>query len=103
LAGIWERDARITTDPPEEFIRHLEEDASAVTGIRFAPAGPAVIEVPKNRQSVSDDNVRLDPMNVNKKTNTTGVMLESGIVESLFRRGAARAGRFLFYHVERYE
>ena len=67
-------------------MRHLDENARAVAGVRLATARAAMIEVHQNLQGVADQLVRLFALHVDDKAQAAGVVLELRVVKSLFRR-----------------
>ena len=88
VARSGKADAGLGRDGVEEFLRHLDEDAGPVAGERIAPAGPAVGEVFKHLEPLTDDLVTAPPMHVDDKPNAAGIVLVGGIVEPLGRREA---------------
>ena len=69
-------------------MRHLHEDAGAVTRIDLAPTGAAVIQVLQDLDRLFDDAVRFAPFYVNDEANAARLMFELRVVEPLLRRQA---------------
>ena len=72
----------------EEPVRHLDEHAATVAGLRIRSDGAAMVEVEKDLQPLVDDVVRLLIVQVGDKADTAGIVLVPGIVEALRRRQA---------------
>jgi len=68
----------------QKGIRHLYEDAGAVSRIGLTAAGAAMVEVKEDRQRLADDLVGFFPFDIYHEADTTGIMFELRIVESLF-------------------
>src|SRR4029453_19004558 len=77
--------------PPEELVRHLEEDAGAIAGIRLTPARAPMEQVHENPQRLAHDCVRAPALDVDDEPDTAGVVLAARIVEALGGRGTGRA------------
>ena len=67
----------------EEFVGHLDQDAGPVAGFRVAAAGPAVGEIDQDLNALDDNVVGLMALDVGDEPDTTGVVLEARIVETL--------------------
>ena len=67
-------------------MRHLDEDARAVAGVRLAAARAAMIEIHQNLQGVAHELMRLLALHVDDKAQAAGVVLELRIVKPLFQR-----------------
>ena len=89
LAGFGERDARGLGNFGEKFVRHLDEDARAVTSIGLAASGTTVVEVGENLECVGDDFVRFPSLHIDNEADPAGIVFERGIVEALFSRGTS--------------
>ncbi len=70
----------------EKSVRHLHQDAGAVTGVFLAAAGAAVIEVLQYRERLLDDLVRFFTLDIDDEADAAGIMLKARIVETLFFR-----------------
>ncbi len=68
---------------PEEAVRHLQQDAGAVAGVRLAAARAAVLEVDEHLQGMLDDGVRGHPLQMRDEADATRVVLEAWIVEAM--------------------
>jgi hypothetical protein len=90
LARRRQRDVEAPGLFAQERIRKLKEDASAVAGLLIAAAGAAVLEVQQDLQPIADDVVADLSLEMRNEANPAGVMLESGVVESITDRRAAR-------------
>ena len=84
LAGLGQGDARRLGDFGEKLMRHLDENAGAVTGVGFAAGGATVIEIREHLKGVGDDLVRFAALHIDDEADAAGVMLEGGVVKSLF-------------------
>ena len=67
----------------KKAIRHLNEDAGAVAGIRIGSARPAMFEVDQEVERRADDGVRARAFDVGDKPHTTRVVFVSGAVQAL--------------------
>ncbi len=67
----------------EEAVRHLEQDAGAVAGIVLEALAATVLEVHKDAQGVVDHLVGTLALQMGKRADAAGIMLELGTVESL--------------------
>jgi len=72
--------AKLCTDLAQKGIRHLYQNAGAVTGIGFAADSATVVQVKQNGQGLFQYLVGFFPFDVGHKTDTAGIMLELGIV-----------------------
>jgi hypothetical protein len=71
----------------QEMVRRLYENTRAVTGIGLATTRAAVIEIQQNLKCLTDDLVRLYPLDIDNETNAAGFVLELRIIQALFGRG----------------
>ncbi len=85
-AGLGQFDSQRGADLAQKTIRHLQQNTCAVTGIGFAANRTAMIQVSQNGQGLPDDLMGGIPFDIGNKTNTTGIVLELGIVQPLFFR-----------------
>jgi hypothetical protein len=92
LAGGRQVDAERRARRRQEAMRHLHQDAGAVAGVLFTPAGAPVLEVQQDFERVLDDARRLAPLQIDDETDAAGVVLVPGIVEAL------RGGRSCQFH-----
>ncbi len=83
-AGLGQGDARLGRDFLKKRVRGLEEDARAVSGVGLAAAGAPMAQVVQDGQGLSDDLVRLFPLDVDHEADAAGVVLMPGIVKALF-------------------
>ena len=67
-------------------MRHLKQDSRTITGVFFAAARPAVIEILQDRQCLLDDFMGLLPFDVDDEPDTTGIVLKPRIIKTLFGR-----------------
>src|SRR6266545_3924545 len=67
----------------EEGMRHLDQDAGAVSRIDVAAAGAAVHQVLQHRQGLAYDRVGLSALDVHHEADAAGVVLVGGVVETL--------------------
>ena len=78
--------------PAEEAIRHLNQDAGTVAGVRLAAAGPAMLQVDQDLEGLADDRVGAEASRVDNEPDAAGVVLVPGVVEALGR------GRLVVFH-----
>jgi len=83
--GDAERRGRVA----QEGVRHLEQNARAVPGVLFAPAGPAVSQVLEDLDTVANDLMGLTPLDVHHQAHAAGVVLVTRIVKALCALGSA--------------
>ena len=87
LARRRQREAQLFTLAREEFVRDLDQDAGAIASFRIAAAGAAVREIDQDLQPFENNLVRLLALGVDHKADTAGVVLVSGVVQTLrFRK-----------------
>jgi hypothetical protein len=67
----------------EEGVRHLDEDAGAVSRVDLAAAGPTVQQVLQDLERLADDGVGLPALDVHDEADAAGVVLMGWIVEAL--------------------
>ena len=60
---------------PEETVRHLHEDARAVTRVGVGAGGAAVFEVDQQVERVPHDGVRADALDMGDEADAAGVVL----------------------------
>ena len=68
--------AQLYTFIKEEFMRRLDHDACAITGIVFATTGTAMFHVFQYRQCIGNNLVGFIAFDIGNKTNTTGIMFK---------------------------
>ncbi len=83
VPGCGQGDAELAALPGEEGVRHLDQDAGAVSGIDLTPAGSAVEEVLEHLEGLADNGVGLPALHVDDEADAARVVLVSGIVEAL--------------------
>ena len=66
----------------EERVRHLQDDARAVTGQRITAGRAAMHQVEQDIDALLDDIVRGLTLDVGHETNAAGVVFELRVVES---------------------
>ena len=95
LGGRGEGNARRAGRFLEERVRFLEENAGAVAGVGFAPAGAAMVQIQEHLEGLLDDGVGLPAFDVDDKSHAAGIVLEPRVVQALFprqpRQGVATA------------
>jgi hypothetical protein len=62
---------------------HLDENSRAITRVRFAAAGTAMLHPFKHGERITYNLVRLISLYVGDETNTTGVFLKVRVIQSL--------------------
>ena len=67
-------------------MRHLQQNAGAVAGVFFTAARAAMIEILQHRERLLDDLVGLFTFDIDHEADAAGVVLETRIVQPLFRR-----------------
>ena len=65
-------------------MRNLNENAGAVTSLGVAAASPPVREIDQNLNPPQDDVVRLVAVDIRHKTQATGVVFMTGVIEPLW-------------------
>ena len=75
---------RLPRDFAEKGVRGLDQDANAVTGLRVGADGAAVFKIVEYLQAVTDDVMAFDVFDVGDKSDTTGVMLVTRVVQTFF-------------------
>jgi hypothetical protein len=83
MAGGREVDAKGGANHAQKSIGHLDEDAGAITGIRFTADGTTMIKVGKYGYCLLNDLMGLLSLDVGHKANAAGIMLEPGIIKTL--------------------
>ena len=66
----------------EKPIRHLDQDAGAVAGVRIGSAGAAVFEVDEEVEGRADYRVRARALDVGDKADAARVMFFTGAIEA---------------------
>ena len=64
----------------------LQQNAGAVAGVFFTAARAPVIEILQHRERLLDDLVGLFTFDMNHEADAAGVVLETRIIQPLFRR-----------------
>jgi hypothetical protein len=72
-------------------MRDLDQDSGAVARLRVASARAAMSQVDEDLQSLFNDVVRLLALNINDKTDATGIVFVAWIVETLLNRESDHA------------
>ena len=80
-------------DLAQERVRHLHEDAGAVTGVRLGARGAAVLEVAERGQRLRHDVVAGHAGQGRDEGHATGVVLVGAVVEPLRSRRLEKLGR----------
>ena len=70
----------------EKGVRDLEQDTGAVAGILLAATCAAVVQILQNRQCLLDDPMGLFALDINNEADATSIVLEFGVIKSLFGR-----------------
>jgi uncharacterized protein YdeI (YjbR/CyaY-like superfamily) len=83
FSGRWEFDASDSHFVPEELVRNLNQDARAISGQWIRTDCTAVGEIPEDLQTLLDDRVATDTLDVRDKTNAASVVFIRWIVETL--------------------
>ena len=86
LAGSRQREAERFALAREKFVRNLNQQAGAITGLRIASTGTAVGEIDKDLNSLLNDLMAFLAANACHKTDATGVVLVRRVVKTLRRR-----------------
>src|SRR5688572_3310574 len=68
-------------------MRHLQENARAVTGVDLAAARAAMIEVLEDLDALLDDGIRFAALDVHDEADAAGIVLELGVIQALLRGG----------------
>ena len=80
--GERQIDAQRRRDLAEKPIRHLDQNAGTIPGIRFAAAGPSMQQVDENLEAAFDDAVGPSTGDVHHEPDATRIVLERRVVES---------------------
>jgi hypothetical protein len=70
--------------PAEKCVGDLNHDARAITGIRFRAARSAVREIFQHSQRLADNLIGFSPLDIGNYAHSTSIMLEVGVVQTLF-------------------
>src|SRR5690606_13480020 len=76
-------EAELLRDRGQELVRHLQEHASAVAGVRLGAAGPAVIEIRQDLEPLLQDLVRFSAFRIDDEADAAGVMFICWVVQPL--------------------
>ena len=68
---------------PEEAIGGLNQNAGTVTGVRFAAAGAAVLQIDQDTQRLPHDVMRALPLHMHDEADAARVALVEGVVQTL--------------------
>ena len=82
VAGGRQVDALLAGDPRQEAVRHLDENAGAVTGLGIGTGGATVVETLEDGQRLIHHRVRGHAVEVHDRAEATGVVLEPLVVET---------------------
>src|SRR5207245_4156013 len=80
---------------PQELVRHLEQDAGAIAGIRLAAARAPVQEVDENLERLAHNRVRPPALDVDHEADAAGVVLAARVVQPLGGRRTENGGSVL--------
>ena len=75
----------------EERVGNLDEDACTVAGVHLGTSRTTVIHVAKRTKSMTHDLVAALALHVDDEVDATGVMFETGVVETLCAGEPGRA------------
>ena len=89
-SGQREIDAERRGHPPQEPIRHLNQNAGAVTRIGLAAAGAAMQQIDEDLEAARNHAVRGAPRDVDHEPDAACVVFVGRIVESARLRGFCR-------------
>src|SRR5207245_10413 len=70
-------------DCAQELIGNLQQDAGAVTAVRFSALGTAVLQVHQGRDGLVNDVAAAATVHVGHHRHTARVVLERGVVQPL--------------------
>jgi hypothetical protein len=84
LPWLWQPNANAVAGVLEKFVGHLEQDPGSITGVLFTAARPAVIQILQDGEGLLDEFVRLPSFDIDDEPYATGIMLEFGVIETLF-------------------
>ena len=70
-------------DCAKELVGNLQQDACAVTGVRFGALGAAMLHVQQRGDGLVDDVAAAPAVHVGDHRDTTGIMLIGGVVQTL--------------------
>ena len=67
----------------EEVVRHLQQHARAVAGLRVCACRAAMFEIAQHLKSALEDVVRSHTLDIGDKPHTAGFVLETRVVQPL--------------------
>src|SRR5689334_1283959 len=82
IAVLRELDALRGEHRSEKLVRHLHQNARAVTGQRVAAASATMSEIDEDFQTLADNFVRFFPMHVHDEAHAAGIVFERRVVET---------------------
>ena len=95
LLGRRQENPQAIALTPQELVRHLEQDAGAIAGIRLAAARTPVKEVDENPERLAHDRVRPPALDVDHEADAAGVVLAARVVQPLGGRRTGNGGSVL--------
>jgi len=81
--GRRKRETQVAAFAAEKGMRDLDQDTGAITGIFLAAAGPAMHKVPEDGERVGNDAMRTSALDVHDKTDATGIVFKSRVIQTL--------------------
>ena len=80
IAGARQNHAPTGHFLAEKFVRNLDQNASAVTHQRIRADSAPMIQILQNQQTLLDDRVALQALDMRYKTDTAGVVLVGRVI-----------------------
>ena len=90
LAVGGQRDLFLRAHLFEKLVRDLHQNPGAIARVRLAATRPAVAQIHKDRESLTDDLVRFAALYVDDEADAAGLMFEPRVVQALFLRPTIR-------------
>jgi len=85
LPGVGQGNPRIAGRTLEELVRYLKQNPGAVSRARVTALRPSVTKALKNLKPLLNNGMRFLALDVDDKTDPTGVFLQLRVVKALLR------------------
>jgi len=81
-AGVGQRQPGRGRRLAQEAVRHLDQNARAVSGVRFTPAGAAVLQIDQDLETSRDDGMGAPACDVYDEPDATRIVFVGGIIQT---------------------